>query len=269
MRTCPDCKTSVEDESHLCPRCGATLQPENDDKEKKAENEQPTFRVVCPHCGTELIGDPREAGLVYPCPSCGKDVEIPDPSEPSESFAAKPQRMGRCRYCGHAIPFGSNPCPNCGREVKWFQFHRRAVRSSNRRAPQNTDSLLSEIEASRAAEKGFCSFSGRAGKEEFWCLCFVLIVFSLLVGGGVLIASRLESSELAFIFIVLGVILGLPLGVFSWAVQVRRCHDFGWSGWWLLLIHSVPLAPIVLFGFLDGQPGRNRYGPDPRSLRRS
>ena len=146
-------------------------------------------------------------------------------------------------------------------------------------------------------------------------LWFVWIVFSLLVGGGVALVSRLKSEELAFVLILVGIILCLPLIVFSWAVQVRRCHDLGWSGWWLLLPHVsilgllpvdswsyrwsyayeasfhyhfdffsvlswirfVPVvvgtvASIVLFfafGFLDGQPGRNRYGPDPRRLRRS
>lgn len=49
------------------------------------------------------------------------------------------------------------------------------------------------------------------------------------------------------------------------AVMVRRLHDFGWRGWWVLL-YLVPPAPIVMIAFFwfgRGQPGPNRFGPVP------
>jgi uncharacterized membrane protein YhaH (DUF805 family) len=47
----------------------------------------------------------------------------------------------------------------------------------------------------------------------------------------------------------------------SVAVAIRRMHDTGRRGWWILL----PIANIV-FLCLDGQPGPNQYGPDPKAL---
>ena len=43
------------------------------------------------------------------------------------------------------------------------------------------------------------------------------------------------------------------------AVSVRRMHDQDRSGWWILC----PIANII-FLFIDGTPGSNRFGPDPK-----
>jgi uncharacterized membrane protein YhaH (DUF805 family) len=50
------------------------------------------------------------------------------------------------------------------------------------------------------------------------------------------------------------------------AVAVRRLHDTGRSGWWLL-IGLIPLVgPIVLLVFylLDSDREPNAYGPSPK-----
>jgi uncharacterized membrane protein YhaH (DUF805 family) len=63
-------------------------------------------------------------------------------------------------------------------------------------------------------------------------------------------------------------ILALVLAFFvpGIAVGIRRLHDTGRSGWWLL-ISLVPLVGgIILLVFLvtDGTKGPNEYGPDPK-----
>jgi len=47
---------------------------------------------------------------------------------------------------------------------------------------------------------------------------------------------------------------------------VRRLHDTGKSGWWLLIVLVPIVGPIVLLVFyvLDSQPGANEYGPNPK-----
>ena len=108
-------------------------------------------------------------------------------------------------------------------------------------------------------------FWGRATREEYWIF---------------LLSSSIIAPVLFFFEIILeyfGVIPELDLGVFpelgflTWAyflvllipstsVGVRRLHDTGRSGWWLLV-------PIVSFFFLltASNRGRNRYGPHPNS----
>lgn len=49
------------------------------------------------------------------------------------------------------------------------------------------------------------------------------------------------------------------------AVLVRRLHDVGRSGWWIL-VGFVPLigdVVLLIFALLPSQPGQNRYGPSP------
>ena len=50
------------------------------------------------------------------------------------------------------------------------------------------------------------------------------------------------------------------------AVAVRRLHDTGRSGWWVL-ISFVPFVGAILllvFACQDSQPGSNQYGPSPK-----
>lgn len=67
-----------------------------------------------------------------------------------------------------------------------------------------------------------------------------------------------------------GILLGLYwLATFipSLAVSVRRMHDQDKSGWWIL-ISLVPLIGgiwLLVLYFMDGTPGPNRFGPDPKA----
>ena len=64
------------------------------------------------------------------------------------------------------------------------------------------------------------------------------------------------------------------LGVFALAsiipaiaVQVRRFHDQDKSGWFVLL-NFIPIIGgliVLVMMFLDGTPGPNRFGPDPKN----
>jgi len=62
----------------------------------------------------------------------------------------------------------------------------------------------------------------------------------------------------------LGVIYSLAVLIPSIAVGVRRLHDIGRTGWWLLIILTiVGILVILYFSVLGGDEGENEYGPDP------
>ena len=54
----------------------------------------------------------------------------------------------------------------------------------------------------------------------------------------------------------------------SLGVSVRRLHDTGRSGWWLLVGVLPIFGGIILLIFFvtDSQPGENRYGPNPKGV---
>ena len=52
------------------------------------------------------------------------------------------------------------------------------------------------------------------------------------------------------------------------AVMIRRLHDQGKSGWWYF-ISWVPFIGgiwLLVLMCLDGTPGDNDYGPNPKGL---
>jgi uncharacterized membrane protein YhaH (DUF805 family) len=65
----------------------------------------------------------------------------------------------------------------------------------------------------------------------------------------------------------LGGIYGLAIIIPSIAVSVRRLHDIDRTGWWVLISLVPVIGTIVLlvFAVLDGTPGENRFGPNPKA----
>lgn len=94
----------------------------------------------------------------------------------------------------------------------------------------------------------------------------------LLVLGGLFgIAAALMGGEngpgaLAWLVAALMGIVVLALIVPSIAVTVRRLHDQGKSGWFYL-ISLVPYVGgfiVLVFMCLEGTPGPNEYGENPK-----
>ena len=117
-------------------------------------------------------------------------------------------------------------------------------------------------------------FNGRSRRKEYWMwvlfVVVVMIVLSLVdsalgLGGsttsyssygdtGFSAGASVTGGILTTIFSLLAIFPGI-------GVAIRRMHDTDHSGWWLL----VPIAPIV-FAFMEGTRGANRFGPDPKGV---
>jgi uncharacterized membrane protein YhaH (DUF805 family) len=102
----------------------------------------------------------------------------------------------------------------------------------------------------------YAVFSGRATRQEYWMFCVFNFLIAFVIG---LIDGAIGAGFFSGIYV-------LAILVPSLAVGVRRLHDVGRSGWWMLIGLIPLLGGIVLFIFSvqDGQPGSNQYGPDPR-----
>ncbi|MER5468062.1 DUF805 domain-containing protein [Streptomyces sp. NPDC002685] len=112
--------------------------------------------------------------------------------------------------------------------------------------------------------KKYATFSGRARRAEFWMFSLLSYVIGLVlvVAGAELGFGPLRAPYVLYAFYVLA--LFLP----SLAVRVRRLHDTGRGGSWLL-IGLIPLiGDVVLLVFYcsDSQPGENEYGPVPKYI---
>lgn len=113
--------------------------------------------------------------------------------------------------------------------------------------------------------KKYAVFNGRSRRKEYW----YFVLFNFIVG----ILLGLVDSMTGLYNYEVG--LGLLSGVYSlavilpgMAVGVRRLHDTGRSGWWLLisLIPFIGALVLIFFFAQDSQPGENGYGPNPKEL---
>lgn len=104
----------------------------------------------------------------------------------------------------------------------------------------------------------YVDFTGRARRKEYWMFTLVNVIISLVLA----IIDNLLTIGL------LGLLYSLAMLLPSLGAGVRRLHDTGRSGWWLL-IGIIPLIGwIVLIVFLatDGERQPNAYGPDPKAV---
>ena len=93
--------------------------------------------------------------------------------------------------------------------------------------------------------KKYATFSGRASRSEYWYFyLFYMIIYIIGVIGNVIVG--VQYLHLLFL---------LPIFIPQLAVGVRRMHDVGRSGWFLL----VPIYNLVLL-CSSSNPGTNKYG---------
>jgi uncharacterized membrane protein YhaH (DUF805 family) len=105
--------------------------------------------------------------------------------------------------------------------------------------------------------KKYAVFSGRARRKEYW----MFFLFNIIIAIALTIVEAVVGLP--------GVLSGLySLAVLlpSIAVGVRRLHDVGRSGLWLLigLVPVIGIIVLIVFAVTDSQPGTNQYGPSPK-----
>ncbi|MBO7434618.1 DUF805 domain-containing protein [bacterium] len=96
--------------------------------------------------------------------------------------------------------------------------------------------------------KAYRCFEGRARRSEYW----FFFLFSLIL------------SVIPIVNIIAGIALLIP----GLSVAVRRLHDTGRTGWWLLLgcIPLIGTIILIIFFLIDSDPGDNEYGPNPKGI---
>ncbi|WP_062077225.1 DUF805 domain-containing protein [Demequina globuliformis] len=139
-----------------------------------------------------------------------------------------------------------------------------------------------------ACVKKYAVFSGRARRSEFWWffLAVQLVVIPLTFVGSIIMASGLApvaeqmsddgtvpagaAEDINWLPIYIGlafiVLINLALLLPVLAAMSRRMHDLGTSGAWVLFTFiGLGIIPLVMCA-LQGRPGDNDHGPDPRAV---
>ena len=109
-------------------------------------------------------------------------------------------------------------------------------------------------DAVKSGFEHYAKFDGRASRPAYWW--WILFVF--LVGIAVdIIGLALHGVP------VTSAIVGLALLLPNLSVSIRRLHDTGRTGWWILigLVPLIGFIVLLIFYLQPSDPGENQYGP--------
>lgn len=117
----------------------------------------------------------------------------------------------------------------------------------------------------------YAKFDGRATRSEYWyfilfnfIISFIAVLLDRVVINPMLGATPEQAQQGGFLQIIIALALLIP----SIALGVRRLHDIGKSGWWILvgLIPIIGFIVLIYFYVQDSQAGNNIYGTNPKGL---
>ncbi len=185
--------------------------------------------IRCPHCNSQLNIQEDQAGMTFTCPVCGKDFTHQNGDVPP-------------------VPvYAGNSCYNTSynNTGTYYQYEKPNMFT---------------------AFTHYADFSGRATRREYWLFGIFTLVMQLFfnIAMGVLLFA-FESAAAVMVVNCLGMVFSLAICIPSLAVSVRRCHDTGRSGWWVLisLVPCVGWIIYLVFMCTRSQECDNQWGAYP------
>ncbi len=115
----------------------------------------------------------------------------------------------------------------------------------------------------------YADFKGRASRSEYWYfMLFSLIIGIILAFLDSLIGTAPDDKAGAGI---LGTIFSIATFIPALSLAIRRLHDIGKKGWWVLagvipIVNFIGIFVLLFFFIKDSQPGSNEYGPNPKGM---
>ena len=224
---------------------------------------------ICPDCG-----QPYDSSAAA-CPDCGCPNDQHTPADPAVSS----QQPATSTSCAQGA---ASPQPVAApTQVVQINFDLGA-----HYAQKATYFYECALLGWHCLNRRFCNFGGRASRREYWSYtlivkpCLVVASFIALYVGGLfavlfflgrhypnrymdyvehdIVSAWADFGALTVFGVFFALILMLMVSLHGLSVSVRRMHDVGKSGWWVL----VPFANFFLL-FKKGDEEQNIYGEPP------
>lgn len=115
-----------------------------------------------------------------------------------------------------------------------------------------------------AIRYNYLNFSGRARRREYWMYALINIIIGFVLEAIDVFLINRSGNQFMMLTTIYSVVVFLP-GV---AVSVRRLHDIGRSGVWLLISFIPLIGAIILIVFFatDSVPETNKWGSNPKGI---
>jgi uncharacterized membrane protein YhaH (DUF805 family) len=105
----------------------------------------------------------------------------------------------------------------------------------------------------------YFSFEGRINRAKYWIYGIVIAIVFCAIIGLFYLAVGVKGLPVGY---VIAIVAAIWPGL---ALAIKRCHDRGRSGYFII-VGFIPIACIwylAEIGFMRGTFGENQYGPDP------
>lgn len=116
----------------------------------------------------------------------------------------------------------------------------------------------------KVVRDNYFNFSGRARRQEFWMFMLINFIIAAILSVldsvlGLNFGSEQQNGMLNTIYSLLVFIPTL-------ALYVRRLHDYGKSGWWILLLFFIIIGWIwlLIWFCMEGENKPNKWGENPK-----
>ena len=108
----------------------------------------------------------------------------------------------------------------------------------------------------KVVRDNYANFNGRASRQEYWMFFLFNMIFAIVIIGIDIILG------LGFLNVIYSLVVMIP----GMAVNIRRLHDIGKSGWMVLivLIPCIGAFWLIYLMVQDSSPLDNEYGPSPK-----
>lgn len=160
--------------------------------------------------------------------------------------------MRACQKCGQRIPSSERYCPYCGH-------------MKNIPLPLDAYELGFIENFKHCVVHKYANFEGRASRSEYWHFMLVyqlIIAIILFICAAISCVIPVSGTTGVALGLVVLFILSIGFIIPGIAVAVRRLHDVGWSGWFVL-VGLIPFVGVPIMLILMALPGKsvaNRFG---------
>jgi len=109
----------------------------------------------------------------------------------------------------------------------------------------------------------YAEFEGRSRRTEYWMFVLFHFIVSVVLN---VVGMAIDAIIGIGATVILPSLYYLATLLPALGVTIRRLHDTNRTGWWILISLVPVIGGIVLLIFLvlEGDPGDNQYGPNPK-----